>query len=280
MEQLKRLNPITLFCYFFAVVFLTMFLTNPCFLAVSFVFSVLFSTFLKRKFELKPFIFAVLTIIFFTIVNVFFSHNGLTVLFFLNGNPITLESVISGLNGGLLITSSVYWFSSLNELLTSDEIISLFNWVSPSFALLISMTLRYLPLMKKRYDEISDCQRLLFPEKKKLRSCFERLSILITWSLEKGVMTADSMNARGYFLKNKSRLSFYPYRKIDFFAEAIVLALLSLCLIFGGGYSVYPVFSGLEVNFIALFSEILLMLLPIFFIVKEVVLCRKFQSET
>lgn len=280
MEQLKRLNPISIFCYFFAVIFFTMFSVNPLFSALSFVFSVLLFSLLKGKLEVKRLAFSLLTVAAFTLINALFSHNGLTVLLYINDNPITLESIAAGALGGLLIVSSLYWFSSLNLLFTSDDVIYLFSRISPSFALTLSMTLRFFPLMKSRYKEICDCEGAIAPQKNKLKSLLNRLSILITWSLENGVDTADSMNARGYFQKPKRSIAFNPYRKIDAFAEILTAVLFITALIFHKGYSAFPVISIPETNLISLFSYITLLLLPIFFIVKEAILWRKFQSET
>ena len=62
---------------------------------------------------------------------------------------------------------------------------------------------------------------------KKLRIFSKELSILIAWSLEAGIETSDSMEARGYGLKGRSSYTIYRFDRRD-------LCVLLLILLLGG----------------------------------------------
>ena len=68
------------------------------------------------------------------------------------------------------------------------------------------MILRYIPLLKNRYEEIDMGQKCLG----KKGGLVKKVSILIAWSLESSIESADSMASRGYGLKG--RTSFYLYK--------------------------------------------------------------------
>ena len=82
------------------------------------------------------------------------------------------------------------------------------------------------------------------------------LKILITWSLEEGLQTADSMKARGYGLAKRSSYSEYSMRKKD--RLLLILILLLAAVTFIGlfrGYGkiiLYPTLGSLSLDFTGL----------------------------
>ena len=44
------------------------------------------------------------------LINPVISHNGVTVLFFVNDNPVTAEALVYGSAVGAMIVSVMYWF--------------------------------------------------------------------------------------------------------------------------------------------------------------------------
>ena len=69
-------------------------------------------------------------------------------------------------------------------------------------------------------------------------------SVLITWALENGVITADSMTARGYGIGKRSHFPIFRFRKADIFLLAATGLLLAATLVsIGSGaldFSYYP----------------------------------------
>ncbi len=58
------------------------------------------------------------------LVNPAFNHEGATILTYLpSGNPLTLESMLYGAAAAVMLASVVLWFSSFNEVITSDKFV-------------------------------------------------------------------------------------------------------------------------------------------------------------
>ena len=79
-------------------------------------------------------------------INPAFNHEGTTILlYFSNGNPLTLESVLYGFSAGAMLVTLLLWFASFNRVMTSDKFIYLFGKVIPALSLVLSMSLRFVP---------------------------------------------------------------------------------------------------------------------------------------
>lgn len=140
-----------------------------------------------------------------------FSHNGMTALFYINSQPVTLESLWFGVVMAHLLLASVQWFLVFNRWLDSEHIMYLFGRISPKAALLFSMILRFIPLMKRRYRLILEAQRGMgYTGLSKVRGFLKACSVLSGWSLESSIETEDSMVSRGYGAAR--RTSFHRFR--------------------------------------------------------------------
>lgn len=150
------------------------------------------------------------------VVNPAFNHEGATILAYLpTGNPLTLESILCGLSAAVLLCAVVTWFSCLTEVFTSDKFIYLFGRVIPALSLVLSMTLRFVPRFKAQFRVVADARRCVGSDVSKgtllrrLRIAAAILSIMVTWSLENAIETADSMKSRGCGLPGRSAFSIY-----------------------------------------------------------------------
>jgi energy-coupling factor transport system permease protein len=158
------------------------------------------------------------------------SHNGKTVLFVINDSPITLEALVYGaVSAGILITV-LCLFRIFSEIMTRDKLLYVFGSLSPKLALILSMGLRYVSLFRERARKISESLLALGLYKEenifdKIKSDLRVFSILITWALENGITTADSMSARGYGKRRRTYFSLFKFRKSD----ALLLILTILC---------------------------------------------------
>ena len=105
------------------------------------------------------------------------------------------------------------WFSSYNEIMTSDKFVYLFGRVIPALSLVSSMTLRFVPKFKAQMQTVMEAQRCVgrdtsngsLPQRRK--SAVKVFSIMLTWSMENAIETADSMRSRGYGLPGRSAFS-------------------------------------------------------------------------
>src|SRR5699024_11857651 len=86
---------------------------------------------------------------------------GETILFFLNGNPVTLEAIIYGFIIAAMLVAIIFWSKSYTELMTSDKFIYLFGKMIPKLSLVISMALRFIPTFKDQLKKVNQTQKTL-----------------------------------------------------------------------------------------------------------------------
>ena len=214
-------HPAVNLIFFLFAIGITMFSTSPAFLAVTLVFSWLYSILLNGKKAVKSnLIFTIPILIIMTVVNTLFTHNGATVLFYLNNSRITLEALLYGLAAAVLLSSIIVWFSCFNVVMTSDKLIYIFGKAAPVLGLTLSMIFRFIPLLKARFREISMGQRCMGRHVAggflaKLRQVTKEVSILISWSLEAAIETSDSMEARGYGLHGRTSFHLFKMTPTD-----------------------------------------------------------------
>lgn len=126
------------------------------FTAVSLLGAVISQLFYCKKDGLKQYLPYLFIFIITALLNPLISHNGKTVLFVLNDNPITLEALLFGINSAGMILAVLLWFRCFSKIMTSDKLLYIFSAFSPKAALILSIALRYVPLFFKKRREISD----------------------------------------------------------------------------------------------------------------------------
>ncbi len=158
-------------------------------------------------------------------VNPAFNHEGKTMLlYFPNGNPLTLESILYGFSAGAMIITLIMWFSSFSRVMTTDKFIYLFGRVIPALSLILSMSLRFVPKFKSQMMTVTDAQKSLGRDVSsgsllgRTKTAIHIFSIMITWSLENAIETADSMKSRGYGLRGRTAFSIYSFQERDRYA--------------------------------------------------------------
>lgn len=156
------------------------------------------------------------------LVNLAFNHEGATILAYLpSGNPLTLESFCYGLCAAALLAGAILWFACLLEVLPPEKWVYLFGRAAPALSLALSLTLRFVPLLQSRFRQVREARRCLGrqlsqgPLLPRLREAVTVVSILVTWSLENAVDTADSMKSRGYGLPGRTAFSIYRLEDRD-----------------------------------------------------------------
>ena len=189
------------------------------------------------------------------VVNPACNHRGNTILTYLpTGNPLTLESILYGGAAAVLLVSVLLWFSCYQAVMTADKFLYLCGRVFPALSLVLSMTLRFVPRFRQQLQAVCQAQRCLGRDAS-CGSLLQRLchgvtilSILVTWSLENAVETADSMKSRGYGLPHRTAFSIYTLDRRD----RLVLGWLAFCgltLFIGWGrgglaFQYYPALRG------------------------------------
>ncbi len=291
MKSFKDHNPIAIFIYYALVIVPVMFCTNTLLVCISLFFAVALRVAMEGSGVLKKILpFAIFPVIS-TIVNPLFVHKGVTVLFILNNNPITLEAVRYGFTIGLVIFSTIVWFSSFNNIMTTDKLMYIFGSVSPKIALILSMALRYIPLYGQQIKKIRQAQLVtgLYKEDNaidRIRGGLRIMSVMVSWALENGIITADSMTARGYGVGRRSRFSIFSWRRADKILLAAALLLGGAVIVFMAvghlAYEWYPqiITPGASAPaIIAYAAYAALGAVPVYLQIKEENRWRSLQSE-
>ncbi len=222
-NEFKSYHPIVNFIYFVLVIGFSCFFMHPVFLAISLVCGFSYMLMLQGEKKVKTKLFyIILTMVTLAVINPAFNHRGVTILtYFPSGNPLTLESIIYGIFAGVMLASTICWFSCYNEVMTSDKFIYLFAKIIPAFSLVFSMTLRFVPKFSAQLKAVSDAQKCIGRNEKekrlikKAKNAFSIFSIMTTWALENSIDTADSMKARGYGNGKRTAFSIYTFEKRD-----------------------------------------------------------------
>ena len=215
-------HPMINLMYFVTAIICTMRFQHPVYVFISYVCIFLFAVKLGGK---RSFIFQISLICLIFVYAAWYScyhHFGVTVLHVnFIGNPITLESIVTGVVLGVKTATVLMIFSCIFAVVSSDKVIYLFGKISPRLSLYISVLLRFIPRVKQRAKKIETSRKGIG------KGCFQGnlwqrfghvcsfVSILITWTLEDFVESAASMKCRGYSLRGRTAFSIYRFDNRD-----------------------------------------------------------------
>lgn len=235
VRGMHAFHPISCFLYLCGAFLLVMLEQHPDFLLLQGGLLSVYVLTLKREAFFKKW--GPLTGVFFLLIivmNPLLNHQGTHILFYLGANPITLEAVIKGVMMALSLLNILMLAQIFNYLITSEKFLFLFSRFFPRWALLVMLTLRFIPLFRYRLMEIEQVQKVKGYSLKSgtLRARFHTaallIQILLTWSLEEAIQTADSMTARGYGIGRRSYYHPYKLKRMDGWFIGLFLLILIL----------------------------------------------------
>ena len=232
-DAFSRYHPLVNFLFFALVLAYSMVLMHPVCLAVSLAGAAAYDLYLNGKKALAFCLKGILPMMAVTaLLNPCFNHQGATILAYLpSGNPLTLESILYGLAAAAMLAAVVLWFACFNTVITSDKFVYLFGRVIPSLSLVLSMALRFVPRFKVQLRTVTRAQKCIGKDPARggllhrIRCAGAILSTMVSWALENGIDTADSMKSRGYGLPGRTAFSIYRFDRRDRLALAALLAL-------------------------------------------------------
>ncbi|WP_088042316.1 energy-coupling factor transporter transmembrane component T [Bacillus sp. EAC] len=216
------------------------------------------------------------------ICNPLFSHRGRVILTYFMDQPITLEAVFYGVTLMLSLLLILLTFLSFQQIITTDKFMYLFSGIAPKTALIAFMSIRFVPLFRRRLHQITLVQQTKGISirhgslTKRMRDGMLLLRVLLTWSLEEALQTSDSMKARGYGTTRRSVYVVYRMERRDW-TLLIILCLLGLSCILGriSGYGTLEIYPMLEtirystIEWILYFIFCLYLFLPMFIEINE-----------
>ncbi|MDV6379118.1 energy-coupling factor transporter transmembrane component T [Sporosarcina sp. GW1-11] len=275
---IQTVHPFVMFFYYICIGFFAMFFNHPIFLLAGCLALIAVNLSHDGGAAMKqwaPMMIGMTLLI--ILINPFINSRGTHVFFYFRGKQVTLEATLYGVVTSMSLLMILLLFISLNIVLNGNKLLYIFSRILPKTAFLIMLSIRFVPLLKRRLMEIQDVQRLKGMTisqgtlRERARSGMSILQILLSWSLEEAIETADSMKARGY--GSGKRKPYIPYRMTNSDKQWLTyLALLFTVCVAGGflGYGkiiIYPALGTLHIyplDWIVLVCSLAVALFPVF----------------
>lgn len=224
-------HPALCLAFFTGALVLGMCLRHPVYQAIGLVCATGYYLILRGRSAGRLFRWIVPLCVLVTAVNPLFDPLGATVLFtWWAGRPYTLEALYAGFSAGVMVATVLLWFGCANIVMTSDKVLAVFGGAAPSIALVVTMTLRLVPRFQARLRDIAAAWRGLGfdgrPARRtdRLRQSGAMLAALSGWALERSVIGADSLRARGFGLPGRTTFARYRFTRRD----AVLLTVLTV----------------------------------------------------
>lgn len=292
MKHSDILHPVSSTFCFLSVLTVAMFAQNPVFRLPALLGGIAFYFCLDGKNGLRRNIVGdMILFLLVAVTNPLFVHNGVTPLFFLNGNAITLEAVLCGIDISAMLLSVVLWFRCVNIVMTSDKLLYLFGKLSPRISILLSSALRFVPLFREQARKIRTAQKALGLYASdsiadRIRASSRTYSALVSWTLENAVDTGASMKGRGYELHGRTFYSSYKLKAADI-AVLLVTAASDITVGIAAtngslGFSFYPRITEPKADLATIAAATafcIISFLPSVLEAKEAVLWRYYRSK-
>ncbi|WP_053367527.1 energy-coupling factor transporter transmembrane component T [Bacillus sp. FJAT-27245] len=252
---MNRLHPLTAFGYYAGALAMLLMFQHPVFLFAGFILLLLVNFVQDRCRNLRRWLFFILTsgLLLFA-VNPLFNERGRHILFEWGSHRITLEAVILGGMASLSVMGIIALFVSYNEIMALNKLLFLFSKTMPQFAVLLMLTLRFIPLMRVRLGEIAAVQAskgitvASGTVRERAKNGMLYIQALLVFSLEEAIQTADSMKARGYGTGRRSAYHYFRFRRQDWLSFCVLVSAFCFA-VYGrikgwGMLAVYPIMEG------------------------------------
>jgi len=283
MMKLTVIHPAVYIIYYLVLIIFAFLFNNPCYLISLLVCVSVLITLQGISSEFKNLIrFFIPMSLLIIILNPLVSHVGVTKIYLMGNYFITLEAVTYGILMSLSLLIILLLFTSYSNAVSYQEMLYIFSKKFPNISMIIIMALRFIPLLNFRLSEVNKVfqfdQKHSNNEKKdegkidKLKNTAKMLAVVVSWSLEESMLTANSMKARGYGITQRTSYLSFKFRKIDYYFMVIVLVSALVCiagLLQGQGrIEIYPQlnFSFSENIFNMYYFSFLILLLPLIYL--------------
>src|SRR5690625_3557708 len=154
-------HPYVAFCYYVSTGVLVMFYNHPLFLLSALLLLISVNLTHDKGKALKKWTVPLIVMgLLFALINPFLVSRGSNILFYFRNKQITLEATMYGVVMSLTIVAIIILFVSFNLILNGNKFLYVFSKIVPRTAFLVMLSIRFVPLLKRRYDEISIVQRV------------------------------------------------------------------------------------------------------------------------
>ena len=255
MKRLSRFHPGAVCVYFACAMLPVMFGINPVTAGIGLAGGLVLLATQEKDGVVKTAAFHLLLPLLSAVINPVFNHNGVTALLFINGNPVTGEAILNGAVLGMVISATLLWARCFTRQMDTDRLLCVTGALHPKLSLVLSLTIRYIPMLRRQAARTGEAMRAmgLMREENapdRLRGALRQFGAMVTWTLENGAVTADSMAARGYGSGPRSRYRRFRWTRADTALAAASLALIGLLAYARAsgriGYTWYPVYTAIR----------------------------------
>ncbi len=263
MNRLLRTHPLVVLVWFVCAVLVVAFRREPLTLALC-AAAVLPARLVctRRGSRLRSTVLFASVVILSGLLNPVFSHKGATPLLFIGSNAYTLESMVYGVFAGLTITTVLGVSRVFSACMDSDKLYYLTSKAGKKTGLLLSASLRFIPLFIKRARSAADGVRISggIDEKRltgRIRAAAAVISSVASRAFEDSAQIAVTMRSRGW--GSPTAHAFYPisFKPGDAAALPALAALTAAALLplfIRGEYNFYPTPDPLYASFTDLLS--------------------------
>ena len=243
-DSFSRCHPAVGIVFFLGAILFGAMILHPLYILVSFACALIYYVLLSGARALKTLAVLLPLFVLIAAVNPLLNHDGTRVLFTAFGRPYTLEALLYGTALAGIMISMLMWMGCYNAVMTSDKFITLFGKAIPTISLLLLMVLRLVPNLLRKMRQLAGARRCIgrgggerSTKREQAADGMNVLSALISWALEGGVITADSMKARGYGTGERSRFQIFRMTARDVVLLVLlgVLAAAVIVMIARGG---------------------------------------------
>lgn len=239
-DAFSKCHPASNFLFFLGAIGFGVVLQHPAYVLAGFLCGTFYHLLLKGRNGWRSILALLPLVLFVASINPLFNTEGTHVLFYIFGNPYTLEAFLYGAATGGILAVMFLWFGCYSTVLTSDKFISLFGSRIPSLSLLLVMVLRMIPNLQRKARQLLDARKSIGKGiatgdtgREKLRGGMTAVSALTDWALEGGIITADSMRSRGYGTAKRSSFRLYAFTRRDLLLLLLYPALWACLLLWG-----------------------------------------------
>ena len=242
-DKFASYHPIVNFTFFLGAIGCGMVLMHPGYLLCSMTLSMLYYLTVHGRNALHYLMAMLVLFVLLSVINPIFNTYGEMILFsYMNGRLYTLEALLFGMALAAVVVSVLCWFASFNAVMTDDKLLYLSSRMAPAVSLVFTMALRLIPSYKNKIAQMNGARKGIGKGtdtgsvKDRLRHGMVLLSALVSWALEGGVITSDSMYSRGYGCGKRTCFSLCRFEKRDrclLFYMAVTLGTVLICCMKG-----------------------------------------------
>ena len=232
-DSFSRCHPAVGCVFFLGAILFGAVIMHPVYIAASVICAMIYYCLLKGLKGLRTVAMLLPVMIVIACINPLLNHDGAHVLFRVFGRPYTREALLYGAALAGMLLTMLLWMGCYNEVMTSDKFITLFGKAIPTISLLLLMVLRLVPNLLRKMRQLAGARKCIgrgagekSTKRQQAVDGMNVLSALISWALEGGVVTADSMKSRGYGTGERSRFQIFRMTARDI-ALIVLLGVLA-----------------------------------------------------